>query len=333
MTLSERALRLVDNPLILKDGVSRMRSWRAPVVLTIYLGLLGTFGYTWFVLATLYQPNDRAGSAQIGAQVFSALAYIQISLVSLFAPALAAGAISGERERQTFDVLLVSRMTALGIVWGKLVASVAFMLLLILAALPLFAAVFLFGGIDFQQFVITQLLTVTTAVSLGAVSLFLSALFRRTLASTVVSYGVAFTGMVGTLLAGFLFSFALLVRTQGGLSGSGIVDVHPLLFTNPFWALWVVLNQPNGAPMHVGRLLQMLLFLSGSPSTVGPQLEPWHGTVLVQVALTALSVFGAVQLVQSRRTPMPFRPAEPVEAPEPAVSPGLAGPGGMGGRQ
>jgi ABC-2 type transport system permease protein len=324
VTLSERALRLVDNPLILKDGVSRMRSWRAPVVLTIYLGLLGTFGYTWFVLATLYQANERAGSAQIGAQVFSALAYIQLSLVSLFAPALAAGAISGERERQTFDVLLVSRMTALGIVWGKLVASVAFMLLLILAALPLFAAVFLFGGIDFQQFVITQLLTVTTAVSLGAVSLFLSALFRRTLASTVVAYGVAFAGMVGTLLSGFLFSFALLARTQGGIGSSSILDVHPLLFTNPFWALWVVLNQPNGAPMAVGRLLQMLLFIPGSPARLGPQLEPWHGAVLVQLALTALSVFGAVQLVQSRRTTMPVRLAEPVE---PAEVPGTV-PGG-----
>jgi ABC-type transport system involved in multi-copper enzyme maturation permease subunit len=327
MTLTERVLRLVDNPLILKDGVSRMRSWRAPVVLTMYLGLLGTFGYTWFVLATLSQASDRAGAAQTGAQVFSALAFVQISLVSLFAPALAAGAISGERERQTFDVLLVSRMTALGIVWGKLVASMAFMLLLILAALPLFAAVFLFGGIDFQQFVITQLLTVTTAVSLGAVSLFLSALFRRTLASTVVSYGVAFAGMVGTLLAGFVFSFALLLRTQGGLD-RGIGDVHPLLFSNPFWALWVVLNQANGAPMHVGRLLQMLLFMTGSPATMGPELEPWHATVIVQVVLTALGVFGAVQLVQSRRTAMPIRPVEALEA---AVSTRVAGPGGAGG--
>jgi ABC-2 type transport system permease protein len=315
LTLSERVVRLVDNPLILKDGVSRMRSWRAPVVLTIYLGLLGAFGYSWFVLSTLYGPSDRAGSAQIGATVFTALAFIQLSLVSLFAPALAAGAISGERERQTFDVLLVSRMTALGIVWGKLVASVAFMLLLILAALPLFAAVFLFGGIDLEQFVITQMLTVTTAISIGAVSLFLSAAFRRTLPSTVVAYGVAFAGMVGTLVAGVLFSVAMLARTPGALAGR-VTDVHPLLFTNPFNAMWVVLSDPNGAPMYLGRLLQLLLFVSGPPSTFGPALQPWQATVLVQAALTALSVFGAVQLVQSRRAPMPGRPPA---APAPAV--------------
>jgi len=318
MTPSERLVAIVDNPLIVKDAVSRMRSWRAPVILTIYLGLLGAFGYASFVTATVIQTSQHAGSAQIGATVFASLAFIQLSLVSLFAPALAAGAISGERERQTFDVLLVSRMSAMGIVLGKLVASVAFMLLLILSALPLFAAVFLFGGIDFEQFLITQLLTVTTAVAIGAVSLFLSAVFRRTLPSTVVAYGVAFAGMIGTLVAGLLFTFALMVRGSAGGAAQAGGDYHPLLFTNPFYALWVVLQYPNGTPMHVGRLFQLLFFVTGQPSTIGPTLEPWQATVLIQVVLVALGVVGAVQLVQARRAPMPSRLPEPLE-PEPPV--------------
>jgi ABC-2 type transport system permease protein len=312
MTLAERLMALLDNPLIVKDAVSRMRSWRAPMIVTIYLGLLGAFGYASFVSAAVMGPANRtSGSAQIGAIVFSSLAFIQLSLVSLFAPALAAGAISGERERQTFDVLLVSRMTAVGIVWGKLVASVAFMLLLILAALPLFAAVFLFGGIDFEQFLVTQILTVTTAISIGAVSLFLSAVFRRTLPSTVVAYGVAFAGMIGTLVAGLLFTFALVVRGSASQTPAVSGDLHPLLFANPFYALYIVLGDANGAPMHIGRLAQLLFFVTGQPSTVGPELEPWHAVVLVQIVLVVLSVVGAVQLVQARRAPMPSRPAEP----------------------
>jgi ABC-2 type transport system permease protein len=319
LTLSERVVALLDNPLIAKDAVSRMRSWRAPVIVTIYLGLLGAFGYASFVTASVVAPSQRIGSALIGATVFTSLAFIQLSLVSLFAPALAAGAISGERERQTFDVLLVSRMTAAGIVVGKLVASVAFMLLLILSALPLFAAVFLFGGIDFQQFLITQVLTVTTAVSIGAVSLFLSAVFRRTLPSTVVAYGVAFAGTIGTAVAGLLFSFALVVRTQTSLASAN-GDYHPLLFTNPFYALYVVLSDPGGTPTHVGRLFQLLFFVSGQPSTLGPAIEPWQAVVLVQVVLVALSVLGAIHLVQSRRAPSPWRPPVPPEPVGPAGS-------------
>jgi ABC-2 type transport system permease protein len=326
MTLSERVVALLDNPLISKDAVSRMRTWRAPVTLTVYLGLLSAFGYASFVTTTLMAPSQRTGSALIGAGVFSYLAFIQLSLVSLFAPALAAGAISGERERQTFDVLLVSRMTAGAIVFGKLVSSVAFMLLLILSALPLFAAVFLFGGIDFEQFMVTQVLTVTTAVTIGSVSLFLSAAFRRTLSSTVVSYGVAFAGMIGTLVAGLLFTLALMLRAPGSLNANSS-DSHPLLFANPFYALFVVLNDPNGTPMHVGRLVQLLFFVNGQPTTIGPSVEPWQAAVLVQVVLVALSVVGAVHLVQSRRAPMPWRP--PVQ-PEPAAL-GAAGNSGEPG--
>jgi ABC-2 type transport system permease protein len=310
MTMGERLVRLFDNPLIVKDGVSRMRSWRAPLVLTLYLGVLGLFGYAVFVLQIVLSASDRSGAAQIGGVVFEMMAFMQLSLVALFAPALAAGAISGERERQTFDVLLVSRLSALSIVWGKLVASVAFMLLLILAALPLFAAVFLFGGIDFEQFVITQLLTVTTAVSIAAVSLFLSAAFGRTLSSTVAAYGVAFAGMVGTLIGGALMSVGLIGRT-GGLAVPN-ADVHPLEFANPFYALWIVLNNPNGAPMHVGRLMQLLSFLPGPPSSLGPLIEPWVATILIQVVLATLSVAGAVQLVQHRRAYVPPRPIEPI---------------------
>jgi ABC-type transport system involved in multi-copper enzyme maturation permease subunit len=325
-TLSQRLVALVDNPLILKDGMSRMRSWRAPVILTMYLGLLGAFGYTFFVMESVIGPARQLGSAQIGGEVFTALAFIQLSLVSLFAPALAAGAISGERERQTLDVLLVSRLSAAEIVWGKLVSSVAFMLLLILSALPLFAAVFLFGGIDFEQFVITQVLTVTTAVAIGAVSLFLSSVFRRTLPSTVVAYGVAFAGMVGAPVAGALFSFAEQVRNPTSSVLLNTPDAHPLLFTNPFNALVIVLTQSNGAPMHVGRLLQLMFFLPGTPSAAGPLLEPWQGTVLVQLVLVALSILGAVHLVQSRRAPTPARlleqvgPPPPVEPPAPEVT-------------
>ncbi len=311
MTTIERLARVFDNPLIVKDGVSRMRTWQAPLILTLYLGVLGLFGYSVFVAEIVLSSSNRTGSAQIGAQVFEFMAFMQLSLVALFAPALAAGAISGERERQTFDVLLVSRLSAVGIVWGKLVASVAFMLLLILAALPLFAAVFLFGGIDFEQFAITQILTVTTAVSIAAVSLLMSAAFARTLTSTVAAYGAAFAGTVGALLAGGLLSIGLLARTLSQ-SGGATTDVHPLVFGNPFYALEVVLNNPNGAPMSLGRLLQMLFFLPGSPSSLGPQTEPWVATILSQAVVVALSIGAAVQFVQRRRAYVPARPIEPV---------------------
>ncbi len=315
----KQTLRLLsgfDNPLIVKDGISRMRSWRAPLAITLYLGLLGAFGYAIFTIQVMTVQYTRAISFQIGGYVFDALAFFQLSLISLFAPALAAGAISGERERQTFDVLLVSRVSAFGIVWGKLIASLAYLLLIILTALPLFAAVFLFGGIDFEQFALTHLITIATALEIGAVSLFFSALFRRSLPSTVTSYAAAFTIVIGTAVAGFLLSFIEQVRT--GVSTASF-DAHPLLFGNPIFAMYDVLASPDqSAQMHLGRQLQLLVMDSGPPAHWGPVLSPWQVCIFGELAVTALAIFGAVQLVRGRRA-LPLRRRQAaIEAEAPA---------------
>ena len=199
----------MDNPTVLKEGVSRTLTWRAPVVATLYVALSGDFGFAWLTLGESGSQfrGGRPVAAVVGSQAFAAMAFFQLGLVCLFAPALAAGAISGERERQTLDVLLVSRVSAFGIVWGKLLASMAYILLLILASLPLFSAVFLFGGIDFSQFVFSQVVTISTALCLGAMAVFFSALFQRSLASTVTSYAAAVVLTVGTAI------LSLIVRT------------------------------------------------------------------------------------------------------------------------
>jgi ABC-2 type transport system permease protein len=290
--------RLVVNPLIVKDGLSRMRSWRAPAVIALYLVMLGLFA--WLAISVQAASFQRAyGFARVASLVFTALAIVQLALVCLFTPAVAAGAISGERERQTLDVLLVSCVPSFSIVWGKLVASVAFVLLLILAALPLFATVFLFGGIDGQQFLVAQLLTVTTALATGAVSLFLSALFRRTLAATVLAYGLTFATTAGTWVVGTILTLVAVSQAQGR---AGPETTHPLLYVNPVHAMLTVLQGGGGVP--VGRFAPVVLVpsLLGAPPPppAGPVVEPWQATVVVQLALVVVAVAGAVWLLRER---------------------------------
>jgi hypothetical protein len=92
-------------------------------------------------------------------------------------------------------------------------------------------------------------------------------------------------------------------------------DVHPLEFTNPLYALFVVLDSPNGAAMHLGRLLQLLFLGPGSPNTAGPTLEPWQGTLLLQLTTIVLALVAAVRLVGGYRAPQPrLRQAEEAES-------------------
>ena len=68
-------------------------------------------------------------------------------------PGLTAGAISTEREKQTLSILLTTSQSSFQIISGKLLSSIAFLLLLIVAGLPIYSLVFLFGGISPMDFV------------------------------------------------------------------------------------------------------------------------------------------------------------------------------------
>jgi ABC-2 type transport system permease protein len=305
-----RVLDGFDNPIIVKEGVSRMRTWRAPVIATLYLGLIGAVGFAWLLLgeASGQFSDGRPVAANVGTQAFAAMAFFQLGLVCLFAPALAAGAISGERERQTLDVLLVSRVSAFGIVWGKLVASMAYILLLILTALPLFAAVFLFGGIDFQEFLLSQLVTVSTALCLGAVAIFFSALFRRSLAATVTSYAFAFVLTVGTAIAGIIVSAS---ETFSRDNVGGAFQLSAEWYANPFWALYDALSPYPNWELSTRQFLQLLIFgVTPSGPTTGPLLSPWSVCVGLEAILSVAAIAGAVFLVRGRRV---FRPRRIVE--------------------
>lgn len=329
-----RFLRGLDNPIVVQEGVSRMRTWRAPLAITIYLGLLGAFGYSVFAIGVLSATSGYSGqtATQLGQATFDTMSYAELVLVMLFAPALAAGAISGERERQTFDSLLVSKVSAFGIVWGKLLASLAYIVMLVVSALPLFAFVFLFGSVDVSQFVISQAIIVVTAFTIGAVSLFWSSLFRRTLASTVSAYGSTFTLYALTAALGSLLTYIENLRYEARNSAVPTdFGIHPLILGNPFTAFTQVLIPSTDVPearMHLGRLLQLLVLDDGPVAKWGPIVTSWELTLITQAAFALLCMFGAVLLVRGRRAlplrrkpaVVPVEPAEPA-APSPLVEP------------
>ncbi len=202
-------LRLLWNPIVEKEVRSRMRSWRAPVVITLYLMVLGGIGYLAYSrLAGDYLRSfnySGANPANLGIGTFALLTSLELLLIAFIAPGLTAGAISGERERQTFDLLLCTRVRPAAIVFGKLIASLLFVLLMLLISVPLFSVVFLLGGVELDQVLSIFVVGLVTALTLGTLGLFCSALARRSTAATVSSYGLALLLLFGTLVAGAFF--------------------------------------------------------------------------------------------------------------------------------
>lgn len=235
---------IVSNAVVGKELRSRMRGWRSTIIITIYMAVLGAIAVAFLLQQAGATTNQ---SSMVGIQLFQALSIFQLFLILFITPATTAGAISGERQRQTWDLLLVTRLSSFGIVWGKLIAGLAFSLLLVFASLPLFSLVFLFGGVAPQDVLDTYVVFLVTVILLGVTSLFVSALTPRLAVSMVVSNVIALVLGIGLSIMTVYLTSTSQSAPVCGPRGCG--PPHPPILTpfaqiDPLVALLSAL--PNG---------------------------------------------------------------------------------------
>ena len=207
---------LLNNPVMTKELRSRMRGHRAFAVLTLYLIVLSAailFVYLIYLSSAAVPSNTMARTT--GKGLFAAVLGVQIILVTFIGPAFTAGSISGERERQTFDLLRTTLLPANAFVLGKLVSALSYIFLLVIASIPLQSLAFLLGGLSPVELVLSQVLVLITAVPYALYGLWCSAAMRSTLTATVATFA-------GTLFLTFgipiLAFFAIMTFGITGLS-------------------------------------------------------------------------------------------------------------------
>ncbi len=213
---------LFNNPMTVKELRSRMRGRRAFAVLSLYLIVLSgviTLVYLTYT-ATVTVPGSTAGYTA-GKGLFAAVLSVQVLLVTFIGPIFTAGAISGERDRQTFDLLRTTLLSANSLVLGKLVSALSYIFLLVLVSIPLQSIAFLIGGLSLVELALSQLLILVAAVTHAIYGLWCSAVMRSTLAATVAT-------LAGTLFVTFgLPMMAFMGLTVLGTTGWMFGTLNP----------------------------------------------------------------------------------------------------------
>jgi hypothetical protein len=298
-----RAFRL--NPVMLKELRGRMRGVRAFVVLTIYLGLMSAFTALLYLFYTQTQTVGSASAGAVGRVLFVGLVGIELMLIIFIAPAFTAGAITGERERQTYDLLRTTLLASPSFIIGKLESALSYILLLLFSAIPLQSIAFLFGGVSEIEVVLSFVILAVTAIALGTVGIFFSAVTPLTLSASVRSYTVA---LIITFGIPILLSFPFLgafVSAAGGF-GSGIN--HSPVVETIFIYLGLLLVSLN--PIATALVTQQVLIdrgvlgfwtltLSSDGSTI-PVVSPWISFTILTLTVAAVLVVLAVR--RMRRT-------------------------------
>jgi ABC-2 type transport system permease protein len=231
------------NPVLARELKERMRGRRATLVLTVYLLVLaGVLQLIYSGASRLSAGVDGPGavvSASVGRTMFHTLLFFMLMLVCFIVPGLTAGSVAGERERQTLVPLQVTPLRPRSILVGKLLASLAYISLLVVATLPLIGVSFLLGGVTLSEVVRGVAMVLVVAVTLACLALLCSTYLRRVQGATVVSYAVVLFLAVGTF---FLYGAQLLATRQGAERASEAV-----LVVNPFVATADVVRGREGA--------------------------------------------------------------------------------------
>ena len=260
--------------LLTKELRLRLRRERTIWVLISYLLVMTLLG---FLFISRNNPSNGYTVSTLGYGLYTLLVFVQLFLIMFITPAFTTTSINGEKERQTFDLLLCSRLSAFELVAGKLVAGLANAFLLIAASIPLFSLVFFFGGVGPAQVLQTTLVFIVTAIVVGTFGLFCSTLLKRPPVSTAIAYMFCIMWVITPWLLSFLL--------QLNVPFNNNAQATLIFIGNPILAMISTFTIGPGSPLS-------------SYSFYGTSLAPWITFIIINLLLTIVLLLLSVWLVK-----------------------------------
>lgn len=219
-------MRIRLNPIVKKDLQVAARSMRISWGLFAYEGIL-TLAFLLALLVIQQETSYFYNSSNVYSYLvylFPVVAIVQVCIVALIVPIITASSISGEKERQTFDIMLTTCMSPFSIVVGKVFSAVLRILFFVAASLPIMGIAFVVGGLSWMNLLYYLLTIVMLSIFSGSVGILCSAFCRKSITAVILSFAMYF-GVFGLTFLPLLFS---------ALFGKGKIgeSILPLLF-NP----------------------------------------------------------------------------------------------------
>ena len=182
-------------PLVAKELTEQAARKQTYVLRVVYALML------FIAAGVMFGETIAAGSTNLfailgsGRYMFDELLSLQFWGIYLFMPAMTAGVLTAEKEKNTLGLLFLTRLGPWAIVLEKLLSRVVPMLTFQLLAMPLLAFAYSFGGISLEYVWAGLWVLVLTTLQVGALGVMCSAYFRTTLGALVGTY------VIGALLA------------------------------------------------------------------------------------------------------------------------------------
>lgn len=193
------------NPIVKKDIRVQARSMKIAWGLFAYEGIMALI---FFLAMSFFQVDNSYSSTNIYSNIvmlYPMLAIAQISILAVVVPIITASSISGEKERQTFDIMMTTSMTPFSIIAGKVTTAMVQGLLFVVGAMPVMALAFVIGGMSWSYLLWFLMIAMLVSLFSASIGICCSALCKKSIVSVIMSYGIYVVFVVLTFLPNILY--------------------------------------------------------------------------------------------------------------------------------
>lgn len=141
-------------------------------------------------MAIFYLGHVSGGDApeDIGLRLVRTFFIIQIWLICLIFPGLSATCVSAERSERSFDLLVVSDLRPIELMWGKLLGILGSAFFFLISTLPILAVCLFSGGVSPLGLIVDFLFLLLLATLVTSWGILVSSVFRNSLVAIVATY-------------------------------------------------------------------------------------------------------------------------------------------------
>jgi len=174
---------ITGNPIFAREVKAAARDPKVIGLIIAFLAMLSSILiFLWPSSGVFSLASDKS------MEIFTIFLMSNLALIILLVPALTSPSLTTERENNSFDLIKTSLMTPGEMLRGKLMASLALIIVVILVSMPIGALCSLSGGIGPSLLLRAYAVITMAAITYGILGLALSALCRRTFTALMTSY-------------------------------------------------------------------------------------------------------------------------------------------------
>lgn len=269
------------NPVLRNETKIAARSIRFTLMILAYVAVLAIAVMIYYNVINseaFYNGLNLKESTNF----YVVMAVVQAALLFSIVPSLSSTAICSEREKQTLDILLSTKLTPLQIIIGKISSSSLRVIILIISMMPLYAVGSLMGGIKIGDILQLIFFFIINTIFMASIGVFISTCVKTSKVSTTLTYLLIVFIYLGVIAIAFgILAFSTYQYYNANNLTAPMPTISPIIYISPVIGFISLLLNQVGIGMEVNTIF----------TEFGFSVYSEYISILIQLVLSVIFIY------------------------------------------